>query len=965
MLNLGFLMKNWAFLNGVIRISCKFALSIKKRIQSMNFFRKHTHTPVTEQPQPTPMPENENNGNATALTPEGLARQWFSNHFGTPMPEEVLSLFRSIARTEAQRSKAADNLCGKQELAQLKEARRLCETKLENTEQSLERLRHQQEWFNTFVTLTHKLDVGKTVLYGLNKQYAAVTGKARELERYEAFESVQGIFQRIRVLEKEMQRDKNRQTETATLVQQLKKRTDLAEEAYKQADRKRTEAEDALVRMHETLAEGYRIKGALAILQTDLQQAESQASRLQQTLFALDKERQETANEIQRIENIDGQERQELQNLQKHHAMLEHNELIQAKLDLLFDIYQQRMQLQRNLDSNLKRQNEQNELLNRLFGQYQALESQILSLQSELQVHRQSNHGLDNYSLQERAMLLKDRRQRLQSASLLWKHISAGYEAINEKEQSIIRLKLHTEHQADTIRNLERETNLLRQQCEELKYAYTLSKSQNVIQLRSDLREGQSCSVCGATHHPFHSDTMLEQSKLISEIKTDYELTADELKKKEQWLMELKLDQAAQTSKLTEERSQLEEMKERHEENIREWEPYKALDRSFTDCSPSTNMEGRMVMLQQLIEKTGVDAEDAQKELDSFNYHQNRINQINERIAQHELDKNNLTVRLNEVNTACQVLAHNVESLQQYTTGTNRHYSQLYEELDRRIPLAGWLKEWMAGPENIKMRIQQMAERWTVLKRSTERNEATLREKKYILENIDLRIKNLRGLLENISDVRTDTLELVKDKQNTYRKLFGEKDVKDCFMELSRTLNESRQEETSQRETLKREETTFYQTEGIMCALDDDNKRLEEMLAEERSALDLWMRKYNANHPPVQLIELERVFASEEDWNSVRETVRELDRKVALAQAHVDSIRAELTAHQADGMRPNEQEEETREALMKRKLQLEHQRREIMSQIAAYDVRLASHEKAQEQTRLCTQDLQDIASQEH
>lgn len=149
-----------------------------------------------------------------------------------------------------------------------------------------------------------------------------------------------------------------------------------------------------------------------------------------------------------------------------------------------------------------------------------------------------------------------------------------------------------------------------------------------------------------------------------------------------------------------------------------------------------------------------------------------------------------------------------------------------------------------------------------------------------------------------------------------------------------------------------------------MCALDDDSKRLEEMLAEERAALDLWMRKYNANHPPVQLNELERVFASEDDWNSVRETVRELDRKVTLAQAHVDSIRAELTAHQADGMRPNEQEEETREALMKRKLQLEHQRREIMSQIAAYDVRLASHEKSMEQIKLCTQDLHDIASQE-
>ncbi len=930
----------------------------------MNFFRKPAPAapaaPLQPAPRPDDIPAAPRNED---LSPEELARQWFRKRFGTAMPEEVLTLFRSVARAEAQRNKAAGNRCSKQELAQLKEARRLCETKLDNTEHSLEQLRHQQEWFTTFITLTHKLDSAKAALYEINKQYAAVTGQVRELERYEAFESVQGIFQRIRVLEKEIQRNKAAQTETDALVRQLKSRMTKAEETYGQSDRKRSESEELLSRMYETLAEGYHIKGALNVLQGNMKQAESQTARLQQTLFALNKERLELASETERIDTDNGHKRQELQNMEAHRFMLDHSEMIQSKLDVLLDIHQQRTQLQLNLDRNRKKQNEQNELLNRLFQQHQELDLQIHTLQSELQVHRQSNHGLDNYSLQERAMLLKDKRQRLQSASLLWKRISAGYDAINEKEQSIIRLQLHTDHQATTILQLEREIGVLRPQCEELKYAYTLSKSQNVIQLRSDLREGRNCSVCGATHHPFHSDTMLEQSKLISEIKTDYELTAEELRKKEERLIELKLTQASETSRLTEERLQLESLKRRHEEDICEWEAYKTVDRSFADCSPSTNKEARKVMLQQLIEKTGVDAEEAQKELDSFNFHQNRINQINERIAQCELNKSNTVVRLNEVNTACQVLAHNVESLQQYYTEENRRYSQLYEELDRQISLSGWIREWSSGPESVKMKIQQMTEKWRTLNRSTEYNGIALKQKKDMLESIDLRIKYLKGLLETISDARTATEELIKDKQNTFRKLFGEKDVKECFTELSLTVAGSRQEELLKRDELKRAAAELLQAEGQQDALENDSRRLEEMLAEERAELDLWIRRYNAGHPPVQLIELERVFAADKDWNQMRETVRELDRKATLAQARVDSIRAELTAHQADGMRPNENKEETREILKKRQLQLELKRREILSQIAAYDVRLSAHEKSEEQIKACTQEIQDIASQ--
>lgn len=63
------------------------------------------------------------------------------------------------------------------------------------------------------------------------------------------------------------------------------------------------------------------------------------------------------------------------------------------------------------------------------------------------------------------------------------------------------------------------------------------------------------------------------------------------------------------------------------------------------------------------------------------------------------------------------------------------------------------------------------------------------------------------------------------------------------------------------------------------------------------------------------------------------------------------------TGHQADGMRPENNEDETREALQQRLIALEQKRRDISAQIAAYDVQLQTQEKYREQEELCMQDL--------
>lgn len=925
----------------------------------MRFFRKSAPqpTPAPEQPADHPITVPAPEKSPADMTPEETARYGYEKRFGAPMPPEVATWIKQLARIEARRNRAAEGRMDRRELEQLKEARRLSETKLENIEQSLLNIRRQQEWFNRFVTLRHKLDSSKSTLYEVNKQLAGVRGEARELERFETFESVQGIFQRIQVLEAEQQHNKEALRQTEQALQTYRNEEKKQSEQSEQALRTRRETEDALDKLQDALAEGYRLKGAESVIQAEQKRLQDMAAGMRQSLFAIEKEAQETDDELERISNALSRKRQQLQEMEAQQRLLTQGDVVLVKLDQLFELKTIRRQTQYELDDILKKQNDQNEQLNRLFLQHQELEESIHVLQNELHVHRESNRGLTGYSLQKRAMQLENRRQRLQSAGLLWKRISAGYEFIDECAQAVVRLQIHVENDDAALRKLEQEVNALQMSCEEMKYAYTLSKSQNVIQLRSDLREGVNCSVCGATHHPYHSDTMLEQSKLITELKTEYELAEAERIKKERMLADMKQTHAAEKARLEEQRSLLVLTKETHDVNVNEWNLYKDLDPSFADCSPSTNKEARKLMLQQLIEKTGLDAEAAQKELDTYNYHQTLINNINEKIEKYENDKSNIIVRLNEVNTGCQVMANGVERIQQYYTAVNRRYTQLYDELDRILTPSNWRNEWETSHENLKMNIRKRTDLWQRLHREIATEEAHMKQKDAEHDNLLKRLNELKGNVEKLDQYLENTDEELKDQNNAYRKLFGEKEVKKVYQQARQNTGKTRNDEEEQRKTADEARAALQRQEGKWAFLLDRSRQLEEMLATEREALDLWMRRYNATHSPVQLAELERVFSSDRDWTPLRERVRRLEQEATLAQSKVESIRAELTAHQADGMRPENNEEETRENLQQRLISLEQKRRDISAQIAAYDVQLQAQEKYREQEELSMQDL--------
>ena len=155
-------------------------------------------------------------------------------------------------------------------------------------------------------------------------------------------------------------------------------------------------------------------------------------------------------------------------------------------------------------------------------------------------------------------------------------------------------------------------------------------------------------------------------------------------------------------------------------------------------------------------------------------------------------------------------------------------------------------------------------------------------------------------------------------------------------------------------ELLERTRKDYYEhlqqllaAEALKDALDRHTLDNEQEMAQQRRSLDLWMNRYNANHPPVQLQELERVLAGEKDWSSLRERVRQVLQAQATTEARVDYLRAQVIALQAEGMRPlTDNGDAERKVLQDKLSELEEKQRELLKQLAQYELRLQAHEHA-------------------
>lgn len=881
-------------------------------------------------------------------TVEEDIRQWWNTRFGTPLPEDVKQWLRETIRSEVSRQRIAEHHLDDATLQKVREGRRLNQTKLDNLEAAISRIRLQLERLHRFVDIKTELVEQKAQLYQINKQQASQLAEQRDLERFEEMEPINGRFQRLHTQQQNIANGRQIISQLFVKEENANRRTEEAEKGMLMEQEKTNEALQGVEQAARVMAMTQHLQTQIEDAREEHETNEANLEQLRERQDMIQKERTECMQKSERLFKELANLRLKLQTLEAHRNMIQQGGAIQVRLDRLLEARQLRESLTEEFNQATRRQNERDEQLGRLFAESQTLEDVIRTHKEEMAGHRQSIAGLDSFNLQRRALELRSRKLMLETGFSLWRSIAAGYEMIEYKEQLITQLRLHTDQLNYRIDTLDKDVRQLARQQEQKTYHWTLSKSQNVVQLRGDLEEGTPCSVCGATHHPWQGEGVTEQNALISSLKADCEANEAELRSKRQQLEELQEDLTATQAKLEVENRNLQQLRDRQKKDTDEWQNFCNLDRSFADCSPSTNREARTTLIQQLIEKTTVDAEAAEKDLNTFTFHLDSISTIGNEIQQNQQKAADLAVRLNEVNTACQVMAGHVERLNQQLRTTTETYSRRYEALDKLITIPEWFKQWRNSHESVKQTIQQMMDQWDQLNEDIRQHELESLVTETEKAQLDRALALTNADIALCEGIASKTKDKTDKAQSALTKLLPDGDGTGFFEDSVEKLVEQREILNKSRDnhlTLLRQQLAL---EARREYTEEANRLIEQSNAEEQRELDMWIQRFNANNPPVQMGELERLLADGRNWSEIRKRVRETTLQQTMTQARVDRLHSQIISLQADGLRPIADNGEAEEESLRGQLfELEQQRRKILQQIAHLDEQLRLHQQTE------------------
>ena len=832
------------------------------------------------------------------------------------------------------------------QLQRVKDAKRLAETKLQGLEESLERLRAQQQWLRRYNETSMALEREKKHLFELGKQRAVMAKEASMLERYDLFEGIHGVYQKLSVLSEQIGRDKRGLSLLEREADENRKKMGDQEKRQQQAKDQLKSAKTGLTEAYDRVYSASHLTGNSEALDAEnafLFEYHNKVKEEMNALSALTAEKERDTASLQgELERL----RTRRQSMEMHENMIRHGEAVLLQLNLLQETAGTRNDLQQKRQQAIRRQNEENDLLGKAFGQFQDIVSQIETAEAELSMHRSYILGQDGLMLQERALMLKGRRQMLHSALSLWKRISTGYESIEEKSRRVTALRLHIQHLEDNVRQVETEAGKAQRLCKEKEYTYLLSKGQDVIQLRADLREGTACSVCGATHHPYHSDTILDQSKLLSQMKTDYELLASEANAKQQQLSETQAELATARGQLSAKEEALNTIRIRQNEDVQEWKLYAELDPTFMECTENTNLDARTALLRQFIENVSRDAETAEKELETFTFHQSSIARVSENLQKLEQQKGEINVRLGELNTGCQVLTRELEQTEQRLDNINKRFTNIYESMQLIVTIKDWYTIWKNKPEQIYEQIQKLIADWNNVEQDIASKQNALELETEKLEGLKTQLQTLSRFSTILSSRTEDIQKRKAENLKAYQQLIpshDDKSLHQAHVQAVRTAQERYEQERDEMDSIR------HSADIMQGRHDYYLSHIEKLEGEQKELgekLDLWMHGFNLHNPPVQASELDEVFADGKDWSQIRSSLKQINADTLLCQAKVEDLNSRIIALETEDGHCSPSTPDIQENIATKQQALTKQRSETMMQIARLSIQLEEHEKA-------------------
>ncbi len=788
--------------------------------------------------------------------------------------------------------------------AEKEERKQLLEATQKSNAETSARLEAQMGWIDRFTEATKTVAQREESFAQANKALMENRGNELQLQRYDSVLPMQPLYQSIVFLQTDIEHIKGEEAANAERIQRQTQQLSALAQKLDVAHERTADAEKRLEAAQPSINRGLALNGELAMAREQLKNHEQQLRASQESL---DKRRADLLSKSQAQQALAEDIKQKslhVQSLAVHRQMFERYDSIKDKLSHL------QTETARNAEAHLKEQN----LLKRkaeLTAQSERAEKEqhdcqarLNTLRSELLIHQQANQGRDSARLQKSAADNRNRLSALERAAVLWRHISEGYATISEKVAAQKREQTElaqTQQQADRLAT---ETAATEEAYNRIATAYTLSQSENIVQLRKNLKEGTACPVCGATHHPYHTETERELGELLTQLSKEHDDLQQSLQAKRDSLAALREQLAAAAARLEADSRALDDLRRRQEADVQEWASFAYLDNSFADCSSTVNRDARRMMIQLLTENTTTAAEQAERELSTFNEHQDNINRLNDEISQLDTrmadNRNYLNTLQSERKTAVTLLAELADTL----NSSERACSELYTDLDSLITLSGWFTLWRDNADTLRQRLSALHEDWTRTTTALDEAERALALRQEETKNAELSVQEEERSLMQWRDRLSRTRESISEKQEELQRLLGGLSPEEKTAQMQQAVAAERNAEQALRKQHDALQNDLRELEGNRLTLDQKRTQSQRKLGEAQEQLDLLILRYNGDHSPVHFDELTRIFTAETPWNDLRQQLDTLRQHYTLAENDLKQARAALQQLQADTARP-------------------------------------------------------------
>lgn len=821
-----------------------------------------------------------------------------------------------------------------------------------------ERAQQQLHWFDEFAAA--RAEVESREQAQLAARHALLDRHTEELllQRYDSLLPVQQLYKEIRVKKNDIDQLLRQEEETQRRLAEEQKQLNALAAALDTANDRGDDARAQLAARRSDIDRGNVLTGEIRTSEQSLAGKRQQLEAARATLTKRTADIEEKKKELDKLQK-------EIDELQLHRQALSVHQMMFDKFDLVKDRLSTLGTETKRSDVYHKKQQETQTRLRELITVSDQLEkrqqeshTRLAGLQNQSRVHRQSIEDIDHAALQKRNADLNNRHVQLQRALSLWKRLADNYGVIEETRARLGREAVEIGRRRKERERLEIEIKVLSEEYERKQTAHTLSKSENIVQLRHQLKEGTACPLCGATHHPYHTETERELGEFLNNLEREYTESAARLSAKKTILQEQEQELWRREARQEAEQQYFEERLRQQQTDEEDWRNECAsLDHSFKECSPTVNRDARRSTIATLLENARYGIEETEKLLTEYNYHQGILNRLDEQTTTLERAMTEAGERLSDLRAAKKIEQATADDLTRTLDESDRLCAQLYQDLDKMITVSGWFADWRRSNDDFRLRIAELEQDW-------QRTNATLAERQRAqvvageeLKTAELSAAEASALVNTTGDLYDSERLVLDEKQQEFRRLFGEGNPEKLQHDLQTAVAAA---ETAVAEALKAyraADTQLTLLKGESRRLTADRERKQQEYRDGMTQMDAWISRFNATHSPVQWSELHSLFSDDRDWQALRAQLDACRETLTLADTHLDVARRRLLAVQGDPLRPSGTDEESVEALTALCEQATARIAELEEQHLVVSARLLRHAECDRQAREMEQQL--------